>query len=188
MRQNTANEGRDSVMQVFSVNADKEINIPPINQPYKKPSLAIDFMAKNKEAKEKIKNESPIYDSGICDVAWQIHDLVKNKTDFVLFPRKDALACSNTFHNPDTPEIKYIISQSLIQMHMIAESKVHVFSYYVCPQKPRVYWVYRGIYTLVQQLKSTLPITESTSLQNGTKLTISGDAPVYLSVWAKAIE
>lgn len=38
-------------MQQFSVDAQMEIIVPPINQPYTKSSLAIDFMAENKEAK-----------------------------------------------------------------------------------------------------------------------------------------
>lgn len=59
-------------------------------------------------------------------MAWQIHALVNNKTDSALFPRKDALAFSATFHNFDIAETGYIISQSLPQLHMIAEGKVHI--------------------------------------------------------------
>ncbi|PKV09095.1 hypothetical protein CQR44_1413, partial [Bifidobacterium asteroides] len=44
-------------MQLFSVDAQVEINVPPIDQPYTKPSLAIDFMTENKEAKKVITNE-----------------------------------------------------------------------------------------------------------------------------------
>ena len=175
-------------MQLFSVDAQVEINVPPIDQPYKKPSLAIDFMTENKKAKKVITNESPLYDSGMCDVAWRIHGPAKNETCFVLFPGKDNTVCSSTSNNPDTSKTSYFISQSLPYLDTIAESRVHLFSYYVCPENHHIYWLYRGIYTLVKEFKSTLSIDQSTSSLNGTKLSISGNIPVYLSLWSRAIE
>ncbi|PKV08457.1 hypothetical protein [Bifidobacterium asteroides] len=175
-------------MQLFSVDAQVEINVPPIDQPYTKPSLAIDFMTENKEAKKVITNESPLYDSGMCDVAWRINGPAKNKTCFVLFPGKDNTIRSATSHNPDTPKTSYFISQSLPQLDTIAVSRVHLFSYYVCPKNRHIYWLYRGIYTLVKEFKSTLPINQGTSSLNGTKLSTSGSIPVYLSLWSRAIE
>lgn len=175
-------------MQLLSVDAQVEINVPPINQPYTKPSLAIDFMTENKEADKLIKNESPLYDSGMCDVAWRIHGPAKNETCFVLFPGKDNTVCSSTSNNPDTSKTSYFISQSLPYLDTIAESRVHLFSYYVCPENHHIYWLYRGIYTLVKEFKSTLSIDQSISSLNGTKLSISGNIPVYLSLWSRTIE
>ena len=175
-------------MQLLSVDAQVEINVPPINQPYTKPSLAIDFMTENKEADKLITNESPLYDSGMCDLAWRIHGPAKNETCFVLFPGKDNTVCSSTSNNPDTSKTSYFISQSLPYLDTIAESRVHLFSYYVCPENHHIYWLYRGIYTLVKEFKSTLSIYQSTSSLNGTKLSISGNLPVYLSLWSRAIE
>ncbi|WP_146210933.1 hypothetical protein [Bifidobacterium asteroides] len=175
-------------MQLLSVDAQVEINAPPINQPYTKPSLAIDFMTENKEADKLITNESPLCDSGMCDVAWRIHGPAKNETCFVLFPGKDNTVCSSTSNNPDTSKTSYFISQSLPYLDTIAESRVHLFSYYVCPENHHIYWLYRGIYTLVKEFKSTLSIDQSTSSLNGTKLSISGNIPVYLSLWSRAIE
>ena len=175
-------------MQLLSVDAQVEINVPPINQPYTKPSLAIDFMTENKEADKLITNESPLYDSGMCDVAWRIHGPAKNETCFVLFPGKDNTIRSSIPNNPDASKTSYFISQSLPQLNTIAESRVHLFSYYVCPKNHHTYWLYRGIYTLAEEFKSALPIDQSTSSLNGTKLSISGNIPVYLSLWSSAIE
>lgn len=175
-------------MQLFSVDAQVEINVPPVNQPYTKPSLAIDFMTENKEAEKLITNESPLYDSGMCDVAWRIHGPAKNETCFVLFPGKDNTIRSSIPNNPDTSKTSYFISQSLPQLNTIAESRVHLFSYYVCPKNHHIYWLYRGIYTLAKEFKSALPVDQSTSSLDGTKLPISGNIPVYLSLWSSAIE
>ena len=124
----------------------------------------------------------------MCDVAWRIHGPAKNETCFVLFPGKDNTVCSSTSNNPDTSKTSYFISQSLPYLDTIAESRVHLFSYYVCPENHHIYWLYRGIYTLVKEFKSTLSIDQSTSSLNGTKLSISGNIPVYLSLWSRAIE
>lgn len=175
-------------MQLFSVDAKVEINVPPIDQPYTKPSLAIDFMTENKEAKKVITNESPLYDFGMCDVAWRINGRTKNKTCFVLFPRKDNTIRFAVSHNPSTPKTSYFISQSLPQLDTIAESRVHLFPYHICPENRHIYCLYRGIYTLVKEFKSTLSIDQSTSSLNGNKLSTSGSIPVYLSLWSRAIE
>lgn len=168
-------------MQILSVKAYEGINIPNGKDWYSKPSLAINFMAKNKDAEDKIKSQSSIYDSGSYDILWEIQDMKQKKTALVLFPRKNAFSYSSSSHNTDTNKFSYFFSQSLLPTQMNTDTVVHIFS----SDAEHSYWEYRGLYIAAKQLKLSAPIEQSTSLQDGTALTISGDTQMFLSVWAK---
>ena len=55
-------------MQLLSVNAKEDVVVPDGKRSYTKPSAVIDFMVKNKDAEDKIKSQSSIYDSGMYDI------------------------------------------------------------------------------------------------------------------------
>lgn len=171
-------------MQLLSVNAKEDVVVPDGRRCYKKPSAVIDFMVKNKDAEDKIKSQSSIYDSGIYDILWTIHDLKQDNTLMVLFPRRNGLSYSINSHNSDptdTDKFRYFVSQSLLPAQMDSNTAVHIVSF----DEEHIYWKYRGLYTVAGELKLTTPIERSTSLPSETALTISGDAQMFLLVWSK---
>lgn len=138
-------------------------------------------MVENKDAEDKIKSQSSIYDSGMYDILWTIYDLRQKNTVMVLFPRRTGLSYSINARNSDatgTDKFRYFVSQSLLPTQMNPNTTMHIVSF----NEEQTYWKYRGLYHVAKELKLTAPVERSISFPNKSPLTISGDTQMFLSV------
>lgn len=138
-------------------------------------------MVENKDAEEKIKSQSSIYNSGMYDILWTIYNSRQGNTIMVLFPRRNGLSYSINARNSDatgTNKFKYFVSQSLLPTQTNPNTAVHIVSF----NEEQTYWKYRGLYHVGKELKLIAPVERNISFPNESPLTISVDTQMFLSV------
>lgn len=177
----TGHAERGKIIQLLLVNAEEDVVVPDAKRCYTKSSGVINFMVENKDAEDKIKSQSSIYDSGMYDMLWTIYDSRQGNTVMVLFPRRNGLSYSINARNSDatgTDKFKYFVSQSLLPTQMNPNTAVQIVSF----NEEQTYWKYRGLYHVAKELKFAAPVERSISFPNKSPLTISEDTQMFLSV------